>query len=284
MDFTVNLNKNSWHYRLQSWLWKDNRPEFTSLCPYFWFTVLTVVATVIFIAMFSVYFPIKALIDLTKWVVNTFLRYPTKLILVKRTTKWVRSQSLMSTLVQIHAFPDDYNKYRNTQPRFLGMKLNKLDVLEILMVIYSGDEFQDALYLTTAQHRMEHTLAVEQYEVPERKSWKPLWWRDAIEWTETIVSVLVAVGFVFLGLLTPLYIFWTVDLSTKVMVIFVIMGAAATFGVGVLYEAYIHPTVARYTKRIGVKTYTGSSLLINFVLSSFKKVCPGINWVDEPRR
>ena len=40
------LKKNSWHYKLMSWVWGYNYRNFPNMCPYFWLTVFNVICII----------------------------------------------------------------------------------------------------------------------------------------------------------------------------------------------------------------------------------------------
>jgi len=55
MELEVKLSKNSWHYKLQRFVFKEDTPDLHSLCPYFWLTIFCLPAAI----FVMIYRPIK---------------------------------------------------------------------------------------------------------------------------------------------------------------------------------------------------------------------------------
>lgn len=70
----VSLHATAWHRRLQSWTF-PNSPRFDNLCPYFWLTVLCLIASPITATLKALMFVLVGCTDTMVWILSQLL-YP----------------------------------------------------------------------------------------------------------------------------------------------------------------------------------------------------------------
>jgi hypothetical protein len=291
MSLSINLSKTAWHYRLQRFVWGENQPQLWSLCPYFWFTIFTVLVLPLDLLL-------RGLIGLVKTVLVPLINFvaealdafwtihvtvPMNRTLRLETLAWIKATPILDVLVQIGYFQDfgDYDyKAVNTQPTFFGQTLGKYEVRELLVMVY-GDEYVRSLISNTLWgnfHDMEAKEAA--MERNAYKPWKPTWWVPFVKYTEIIlkgtfitVGVLSAIALIVLLCV----VFSRMDNHDWAMFGVVVCGFLVGIG---LVIGFVASRLPHYLGLGFNQAGKSTSLLLNFARNAFKKACPSIDWEE----
>lgn len=278
--FTVNLSRDSWHYKLQDLIWDSNRPTFNSLCPYFWFTIATIIISPFYLAFVAfmgvIYY---GWVVPCRWVVENVFQKPLNQLLVRRTRHWLHDRDIMDVLVQISYF-DKRRTRNNGQPTFLGFKLNLDEMVELLIEIYGQSKIDHYIYINSHKMWAKQALADEKFSV---QSWNPLWWKSVVKYTELsfkCIAAALAIGVVLALVSFASWMLWNMPAGGYGQIGIVLCTCLVMFAGYHLLTKGVWPVLKYLGRKIG--NYAGDSLIINFITSSFKNVCPTINWEREP--
>lgn len=292
MDLQVTLSKKSWHYRLQKRVWGRHTPYLNSLCPYFWFTMLTLVVTPFWFILsildkafdatvLLIYFLLKPF-NWVKCKVTDWFHY----VLTERTLDWIGRTDPMDVLVQI-GWHESWRKVKNNQPKLFSFYLDKYEVYDLLIKVHGHDMmFELAYHVGRTEIWRRKFDALEKYAV---KEWNPTWWKPFIKWVKYGFGAVVIAG----GAISMLFCAFLIYVMLSglgetgfTVIYFLLFGSLGAWGILILFREYVWKNINWFKAEVAVtekveKTYKGTSLAWNMVLASFKKVCPSIDWKEE---
>ena len=291
MDLEVKLSKNSWHYKLQGFILKEDRPELHSLCPYFWLTIFCLLIS-----------PFTLLYRLIMLFVNTFMKYR-KRVLDRRAKKFFENMSLEAALDVIE------NK------RKIGdRKYHRHDIWSLIWSwkwhTNRTEEDAEAFYekLNKEYEKREHLRYVAEEKKQEAKveMKKKFQLSKVIKYTKLFVGVVISlllIWLIYLGVNALLHANWhSIGIGLlKLLVLFVFVAIIIFFVIGISKSI---SNVENYYKNQDSMAWYGYPMywlfnlikwpfiglwaVLKFFFSYFaaakNNYCPGIIWEEkEPR-
>ena len=190
MNLSVNLSRESWHYKLQSFIWGENQPILWSLCPYFWFTVLTLVVLPFYLigkgfgkVQDGIWYLIGPAFRFLGRTIAAFwflhVEYPMKQTLRQETWEWLKTKDILRALVEIGMANWYGPKVGNTQPKFWGVWLDDYVVYGLMCKMHGSAKMDSYRCLSPYSHKAEE---LERLVLAEKvkKDWRPLWWKPFV--------------------------------------------------------------------------------------------------------
>jgi len=317
MNLEIKLSRNSWHYKLQGYVLKRNRPNLFSFCPYFWLTIFCVLVVPFVFLKRTLYKGCDLLND------HVFEPFQDKVIVP------FQERVIDRWLDKLEAA--DVGAVYYHEKKMPSTKLNRWDVIRKWMIkkgVWKPEDGEDAFYEKLSVYQDEYYKRQEECAKKKRELYTKQYKREearreqvremkfklmtVITWTKRVLFILLSlVGFWLIYQLVRgiIYLCQTVKLAAVISILktlgIAIMFVGAVFVVGFIVVKFLVPWMKTWSNSrcdsgkswfsmgcewIGNRIMSvfkwlgnGIDILITYFKATKENYCPGIVWEEEKK-